>query len=105
MPCDSIVTMTLDLDKVHRVVLGEALTSLGFLARYEGQYWQRGSTDVQVLADGRVVVRSATAGMEAEIRRACSAVIVKAAAAKNGWSLRWTAAGKATAVKQTYGTR
>ena len=104
MPCDSRITISLELDAARIEVLAAALKNLGFAENYAG-YIREG---VKVRLVGKELVISAPYGVDvnairSEIQVATSKEIVNRASVKFNWRINWTANNKAEASKITYG--
>ncbi len=109
MPCDSRISIPLELDGARLEVLVEAMRRLGFQRSGEQMTWYKGGTLTVAAIAGHltVVTRSLqeAEALKAQIRRETSKVIVEQAARKQGWALKWTAENRAEVARQTYGGR
>ncbi|MET0742988.1 MAG: hypothetical protein ABWY78_06420 [Microvirga sp.] len=93
MPCDSIITNTVDLPKMHPGLRAAALKAIGVTADKYGYFTHEGQS--YQIQNGIVVGRSGqsqeTVGKVADlIKRSYSAAVIKTTAARNGWALRQT---------------
>jgi hypothetical protein len=106
MPCDSIQTNSVNLGNLgDRSMLQRALENLGHKnvqVHEDGRItfgdYRSGGT---IWPNGRMDTTGGATAMQAnEVKRAYSSEAVKAAAAKFGWSLKTTAAGKFQAIRR-----
>lgn len=88
MPCDSIITNTVDLGKMDPVLLAEALKSMGTELVYGCQFGYRGYA-YYTLRDGKLEGPSSMVGAVADLlKRNYSKRTVYAAAKRNGWTVK-----------------
>jgi hypothetical protein len=105
MPCDTIRKTTVLVTGMHKQILVDGLLAAGFDARLteSGQvvFCKRGSYLYHTYADGKLEINgvgSAVIGQVedfvSEVKRAYSAQVVRATAAKFGWTLKETKTAK-----------
>lgn len=114
MPCDSIITNTIDMPRMDPRLLAATL------ANVKNADFPAGATHIAVSTDGtatfilrgdRYVLRNgqltSTSASEATVARAATAIkhsyghqVVRATARKNGWALRQTGPNTYAAVKR-----
>lgn len=109
MPCDSQITITMELDKARAEVLDDAMKTLGFRKSAVDGSWVRNDGITAWRSQSGFQVTGSRYGFDqerikSEIMRATSTEIVKRAAAKNGWQLRTTGESRFQAVRMTYGS-
>lgn len=94
MPCDSIITNTVDLDVANKngTLLRAALEAMGAYGITASQSFFLNGEYYQIV-NGQL--RSSAANLETTanlVKRSYSAEVVKAAAKRNGWQVKQTAA-------------
>lgn len=107
MPCDQIITSTLDLTNIDRNLLGDALVSLGYSVDVsEGRVTAQQGGDVVTLAAGssRLEMQSRAGRRldEGVIKQAYSRAVVQGTAKRMGWTLNEIMAKNGSQAAVTY---
>lgn len=100
VPCDSIITTSVDIGKVDLPLLDKAAKALGWAVLGVGNYVNAEGRTVTV-RDGKLIVRSVAGQSDVSASRntlmqAYSRQVVGAAARKFGWSVKQTGQNTAT---------
>lgn len=108
MPCDQVITSSLDLANVDRALLSDALVSLGYSVDLtNGRLTARATNgDTVTLGAGsaRLEMQSARGNTldEGAIKQAYSRAVVQGTAKKMGWTLNEIMAKKGSQAAVTY---